>query len=236
VFALTSYIPHGLVVLAVFGLFTGVLFLRQLRAAPQTHTSAIPVSADQVPQQPVKRSAEDVFVALAKAVGQAVPAQRLVDFKAKADPVSHPRYWAVVDFNQRSTDKRLYIFDTVENKVSTYYVSHGRGSEGAVDDGIADKFSNEDGSFASSLGIYRTLDEYTGKHGRSLRLEGLEPTNLNVLARGVVMHTADYVSEDFIRQTGRLGRSEGCFAVERSALDTLINELEKGAYVIAWKS
>jgi hypothetical protein len=141
-----------------------------------------------------------------------------------------------VDFNQPSTSKRLYVFDTVEKKVNSYYVAHGRGSEGAKDDGIPEVFSNQNGSNSSSLGIYRALDEYVGGHGRSLRLEGLEPTNSNALARAVVMHTADYVSESFVRQTGRLGRSQGCFAVERSVGDTLINELKGGAYIIAAKN
>jgi hypothetical protein len=141
-----------------------------------------------------------------------------------------------VDFNQPSTSKRLYVFDTAAKKVESYYVAHGRGSEGAKDDGMPEVFSNQNGSNSSSLGIYRTLNEYNGQHGRSLRLEGLEPTNSNVLARGVVMHTADYVSESFIRQTGRLGRSEGCFAVEKAVGETIMNELKNGAYIIASKN
>jgi hypothetical protein len=100
---------------------------------------------------------------------------------------------------------------------------------------MAENFSNEANSLSSSLGIYRTLDEYNGKHGRSLRLAGLEPTNSNVLNRGVVMHTADYVSDDFVRQTGRLGRSEGCFAVSPAVGNNLIDELKGGAYIIAWR-
>ena len=60
---------------------------------------------------------------------------------------------------------------------------------------MADTFSNREGSFSSSLGIYRTLDVYNGHHGRSLHLEGLEPTNSNALARALVLHTADYVSD-----------------------------------------
>jgi len=68
-----------------------------------------------------------------------------------------------------------------------------------------------------------------------LRLQGLEPTNSNAYERAVVLHRADYVSEDFIRQTGRIGRSDGCFAVEQSAADALIDKLKNGAYIIAWK-
>jgi len=186
------------------------------------------------PSQP--SSTSEIFLELATTVGQAAPAKRLMDYKLRSDPSSHPRYWAVVDFNQPSTSKRLYVFDTVAKKVESYYVAHGRGSEGAKDDGMPEVFSNQNGSNSSSLGIYRTLNEYNGQHGRSLRLEGLEPTNSNVLARGVVMHTADYVSESFIRQTGRLGRSEGCFAVEKAVGETIMNELKNGAYIIASKN
>ena len=177
----------------------------------------------------------EVLMELAGTVSETAAVKRLIDYKAKNDAASRPRYYAVVDFDQPSTSKRFYVFDTVEHRVNSYLVSHGRGSEGANDDGIADVFSNQDGSNSSSLGIYRTLDEYNGKHGRSLRMEGLEVSNSNVLARGVVLHTADYVSDAFIRQTGRLGRSEGCFAVDKAVGNTLIDQLKGGVYIIATK-
>lgn len=177
-------------------------------------------------------SADAAFIDLAARVGQTASAQRLIDYKIKNDPAANERYYAIVDFSQPSTSKRLYVFDTVQKKIETYYVAHGRGSG----ENIAERFSNVSGSNSSSLGIYKTLDEYTGHHGRSLRLQGLEPTNSNAFSRAVVMHTADYVSDAFIRQTGRLGRSEGCFAVERSVGDTLIDELKNGAYIIAAKN
>jgi hypothetical protein len=101
---------------------------------------------------------------------------------------------------------------------------------------MADFFSNTPSSNSSSLGIYKALDEYVGNHGRSMRLEGLEPTNSNAFSRAVVLHKANYATENFIRETGRLGRSEGCFAVDPAVSDTLINELKNGAYIIAWKS
>ena len=184
---------------------------------------------------PAAASSTDIFLKLAESVGQSIPAKRLIEYKLKNDPTGKPRYWGIVDFNQNSTRKRFYIFDTQENRVETYYVAHGKGSEGEADDGMAEVFSNEEGSSSSSLGIYRTLDEYVGGHGRSLRLQGLEPTNSNAYERAVVLHRADYVSEDFIRQTGRIGRSDGCFAVEQSAADALIDKLKNGAYIIAWK-
>jgi len=185
---------------------------------------------------PTAAKATDILFQLAATVGQTTPAKRLIDYKLQNDPASQPRFYAIVDFSQPSTSKRFYVFDTVEKKVSAYYVAHGRGSEGPAGTNVPAVFSNQNKSNSSSLGIYRTLSEYNGQHGRSLRLEGLEASNSNVLTRGVVMHTADYVSEAFIRQTGRIGRSEGCFAVEKAVGDTLINELKNGAYIIASKN
>jgi len=218
-------------------LFAAALFVftsfTLLRSDVQGEAQVKPsVKVEAVKTEP--RSTTAVLLTLAKAVGQTVPAHRLVEY-AKLHPSEAKRYWAIVDFGQPSTKKRFYVFDTVANSVETYYVAHGVGSEGAADDGMAETFSNEHGSNSSSLGIYRGLDEYAGKHGRSLRLEGLEPTNSNALERLVVLHTADYVSEDFIRQTGRIGRSDGCFAVEQSVGGDLIDKLKNGAYIIAWK-
>lgn len=233
----TSYLPRGMFVLACLALILGTLFhshfLVEIRAQ-EPLSNAAPVNSF-APEARVS-SASEVFLKLAATVGEESSAKRLIDYKLKSDPASQPRYWAIVDFSQPSTSKRLYVFDTVEKKVDSYLVAHGRGSEGRGDDGIAENFSNTAGSNSSSLGIYRTLDVYNGHHGRSLRLEGLESTNSNALNRAIVLHTADYVSEDFIHRTGRLGRSEGCFAVEKAVGDTLINELKSGAYIVASKN
>jgi hypothetical protein len=236
-FARTFRVSHSFFVFAVFTFVIGVVTLSDLPA--QSLRSQSPHNVE-VAVQPASAAvpgarSTDILLSLAQKVGEAAPAQRLVEYSLQADPSGGRRYWAIVDFNQPSTSKRLYVFDTVGNRVDTYYVAHGRGSEGAADDGIAERFSNEPSSNSSSLGIYRALNEYNGNHGRSMRLEGLEPTNSNALSRAVVMHKANYVSDSFIRATGRLGRSEGCFAVDPAVSDTLINELENGAFIIAWK-
>jgi len=231
-------LPRGILVFAVLTLISGFVFHSEfaynvLAQEPTLIASAV-VGSDTTKAAPTA-SAPAAFLELASAVGETEPAKRLIEYKLKNDPSSRERYWAIVDFNQPSTSKRLYVFDAVEKKVERYYVAHGRGSEGTAGNNIPALFSNQSGSNSSSLGIYRALDEYNGHHGRSLRLEGLEPTNSNALSRAVVMHTADYVSDAFIRETGRIGRSEGCFAVERSVGDTLIDELKDGAYIIASK-
>lgn len=233
----TLRMPRGLSVIAPLVLVLCVAALLNLPAQtrvqqPQQIGAVRPqvIGSD----VPATRSTE-ILLKLAATVGQSIPAQKLVEYKLRSDPSTDERYWAIVDFNQPSTNKRFYVFDTLERKVEAYYVAHGRGSGDSKDERFASVFSNDPGSNSSSLGIYRALDEYNGNHGRSLRLAGLEQTNSNALERAVVLHKADYVSEDFIRKTGRLGRSEGCFAVEPIVGDTLIDKLENGGYIIAWK-
>lgn len=134
---------------------------------------------------------------------------------------------AIVDFSQSSSKKRLYVVDFAKKKILlNTYVAHGRNS------GLefAKSFSNVNSSYQSSLGFYRALGTYQGKHGLSLRLQGLEKNiNDQALARAIVMHGADYVSENFIRQTGRLGRSLGCPAVSQADHESLIKLLRNGA-------
>ncbi|REA58514.1 hypothetical protein DSL64_20730 [Dyadobacter luteus] len=134
---------------------------------------------------------------------------------------------AIADFSQSSRNKRLYVIDMIKKKIlMNTYVAHGRNSG----DEFAKKFSNNNESYQSSLGFYRTLGTYMGKHGLSLRLEGIEKgINDRALQRAIVMHGADYVSESFIKNTGRLGRSLGCPAVSIADSKALINLLYNGA-------
>ncbi|WP_051349929.1 murein L,D-transpeptidase catalytic domain family protein [Dyadobacter alkalitolerans] len=134
---------------------------------------------------------------------------------------------AIADFSQSSRNKRLYVIDLIKRKVLlNTYVAHGRNSG----DEFAKRFSNDNSSYQSSLGFYKTLGTYTGKHGLSLRLEGVEKgINDRALERAIVMHGADYVSESFIKNTGRLGRSLGCPAVSILDSKKLISMLCNGA-------
>jgi hypothetical protein len=134
---------------------------------------------------------------------------------------------AIADFSQSSRHKRLYVIDLKENKLLyNTYVAHGRNSG----EEFARQFSNKNSSYQSSLGFYRALSTYQGKHGLSLKLQGLEENiNHRALERAIVMHGADYVSEEFIRRTGRLGRSQGCPAVSVDDTKKLIPLLCNGA-------
>jgi L,D-transpeptidase catalytic domain len=132
----------------------------------------------------------------------------------------------VVDFELPSTEKRLWVLDLAARQVKFHtLVAHGHNSG----ENVATNFSNQNESNMSSLGFYVTQGEYQGKHGRSLKLNGVdEGFNTNALARSVVMHGADYVSEDFIQQYGRLGRSLGCPALPMDQKDEIIEAVNGG--------
>jgi hypothetical protein len=130
----------------------------------------------------------------------------------------------VVDFTKSSNEKRLWVLDLNNRQVlHNTYVAHGRNS-GNVQ---AQAFSNEHKSFMSSVGFYVTDEVYYGKHGKSLRLDGMdEAFNSNARDRAVVMHGAEYATESFIKQYGRLGRSLGCPAVPLGEHESIIDAVK----------
>ncbi len=131
----------------------------------------------------------------------------------------------IVDFNQSSKNRRLWVIDLATNKVVyNTWVAHGQGSGGE----FATTFSNVPNSYQSSLGFYLTQETYVGKNGLSLKLTGLDADyNSNALGRYIVVHGAAYASEGFIKANGRLGRSQGCPAlpveVTKPIIDTIKN-------------
>ena len=141
---------------------------------------------------------------------------------------------AIADFAAPSYRSRFHLVNTVSGRTTSLLVSHGRGSDPAHT-GWLSHFSNQDGSLASSSGAYVTGDTYYGKHGRSRRLIGLDPTNSNAETRGIVLHAAWYVSPQLIRERGKIGRSEGCFAVSEDDLEQVLARLGSGRMIYADK-
>jgi hypothetical protein len=143
----------------------------------------------------------------------------------KKDLNQNKQILTVVDFAKASTEKRMWIIDLENQKLLlNTYVAHGQGS--GFD--MANQFSNQEESHQSSLGFYITNETYVGKHGLSLKLDGQDlGINDKARNRAIVVHGATYVSEQFIKQTGRLGRSFGCPAVPEELNNTII-ELIKG--------
>lgn len=140
----------------------------------------------------------------------------------------------VADFAEPSRVPRFHLVDLAGGKVESLLVAHGRGSD-PEHTGWLHAFSNQPGSAATSQGDYLTRDEYIGHHGRSMRLQGLDPTNSNAEARAIVVHAAWYVGPEVVREHGVLGRSEGCFAVDRSDLSRVLDRLGPGRLLVATK-
>lgn len=151
---------------------------------------------------------------------------------ATSDAKSAPKTLAVIDYSLPSSQQRLWVFDLAQRKlILQEYVAHGRNSG----ENYANSFSNVNGSYQSSLGLFRTLSPYRGKHGLSLRMEGIEAgVNDNALDRAIVIHGADYVNPALIAKQGRIGRSLGCPAVRRAVAPKLIDNLKDGQYVFAY--
>lgn len=130
----------------------------------------------------------------------------------------------IADFDKNSTKKRLWIIDlSTDSLLLNTWVAHGQRSG----DDLATRFSDATDSYESSLGFYVTAEVYKGKHGRSLRLDGMdEGYNSNARKRSIVVHGAPYVSQGTINELGRLGRSQGCPAVPAELSDKVINTIE----------
>lgn len=138
----------------------------------------------------------------------------------------------VIDYSLPSTQKRLWTFDLEERELLFHeLVSHGVNTG----ENSATRFSNVLNSRQSSLGLFRTGDTYAGGNGHSLKLHGLEEdVNDLALERTIVMHGAWYVSEDFVQQHGRLGRSWGCPALDRAVARDIIETIKDGQLVFSY--
>ena len=149
-------------------------------------------------------------------------------YYSNQDKIGNLRYIGVLDFAKHSSLARFYIADTIKGTVKVIHAAHGSGSD-PDNDGYATLFSNIFDSKTSSLGPYITGEIYYGKHGRSMRLHGLSAANSNAYERAIVIHAADYVSDDNVQP----GRSWGCPAVSPANIGSVIATLQNGALIYA---
>lgn len=194
------------------------LFAAPLMAAPSQKDSLLKALARVAPGLN-PQALSDAVAAMQCAVNNgAEPARRL----------------AVIDYSQPSTAKRLWIFDLHNKRLLLRdYVAHGRLSG----ENFANSFSNREGSNQTSLGLFRTAESYSGKHGYSLRMDGLEPgLNDQARERAIVIHGADYVNPGLARTQGRIGRSLGCPAVRPEIARMVVDKLKGGQFLLAWHS
>lgn len=138
----------------------------------------------------------------------------------------------IADYGLRSDEPRLHFVSLDQNRVESYRVAHGMGSD-PEHDGWLNWFSNVPESQCSSAGAYMTFGWYTGKYGTSIRLEGLDPTNSNALPRAIVMHRAAYCEPAHLARYGKLGRSNGCFAMSDADFKLALLHLAGGRLLYA---
>ncbi len=134
---------------------------------------------------------------------------------------------SICDFTQSSRKKRMYVIDIEHRRLLfNTYVAHGMNS------GLeyATSFSNRPESFKSSLGFYETTRTYRGRNGLSLKINGLEK-GYNDLAskRNIVLHGSDYMSNDYLKNNGEMGRSLGCAAIPNAMSPRVIKTIKNGS-------
>lgn len=200
------------------------MLLKQIQGYMDQHIAAEPSKMWSVDPSgsTEKKERKQVALDLADTVGQGEQLKKLFEF----NPKSKANYWAIVDYNKPRTKKRLFIFDLNKGEVQSYLVSHARNSG----DLYATEFSNVIGSNKSCLGIFKTDTTYiSDKNGRSLYLDGLEKSNSNTRERYIVVHPGEYVTEE------NAGRSKGCFVVSPKYSKEVIDKLQGGSYLLAWR-
>jgi hypothetical protein len=152
----------------------------------------------------------------------------------QAGKITNDRIITIIDFTKSSSSKRLFVID-LEKELLLFntYVAHGQNSGKAY----ATQFSNIPESLQSSLGFYQTSETYIGKHGYSMQLIGLENgINDKANERAIVLHGAEYVSEQLIRAQGYIGRSWGCPAVPEKYSKPIINAIKNGSCLFIYAS
>ena len=149
--------------------------------------------------------------------------------------LNNPNIITIADYSQSSSKKRLYVIDLKIGKLLfNTYVAHGRNTG----EEFAKSFSNEEGSLKSSLGFYITEHPIVGSHtGYALMINGVEKgINDNAAKRAIIIHSADYATETFIKKHGRLGRSFGCPVLPPDMNKPIIESIKGGTCLFIYHS
>jgi hypothetical protein len=200
---------------------------RLMAAGPMPIVPRMPRKVARLPAAPVVTSSKVVRPELLR--------RALAALERHGDRIKLRDRIAIADFDAGSAKPRFHFVDLASGQSQSLLVAHGSGSDPAHT-GFLTRFSNDFGSNASSEGAFVTGDYYVGKHGRSQRLHGLDPSNCNALGRAIVVHSAWYANKDMLRTHGRLGRSQGCFAVGEGDLDQVFARLGVGRMIFSAKA
>ena len=185
---------------------------------------------DPVPMAPAPARAR---VTVDPQVDPRLVARARAAFDRHRSEIEHVDVVGIVDFTKASRDPRFYLVDANTGRVTSHLCAHGRGSDPSHT-GYVQSFSNQVRSEASSNGAYVTTEYYPGHYGRSMRVRGLDYTNSNAFDRAIVVHSAWYAEPGVLATNdGRLGRSEGCFAMPYASLQEVLNRLGPGRFLYA---
>ncbi|WP_026166964.1 murein L,D-transpeptidase catalytic domain family protein [Novosphingobium nitrogenifigens] len=155
--------------------------------------------------------------------------------KSHGASIPHHDMIGIVDFSAPSRVPRFQLVDVGNGRVvANLLVAHGSGSDPG-NSGWVERLSNRPGSNASCQGSFLTGETYVGKHGHSRRLHGLDPDNSQAESRAIVVHAANYVDRHMAAAHGRIGRSQGCFAVSPDDISEVLARLEAGRLLYASK-
>lgn len=206
------------------------------RPEPSDAIDAAPVEVDAATTASPAASAYDAASWSRAAIGTLDSDVLAIALEAAAAAVARgdadPDTLTVIDFSKPSTSKRMWVLD-LRSRALLFEepVAHGRNSG----HNMTTTFSNDAESNKSSLGLFRTAEGYIGKHGYSLRLDGLERgVNDRARARAIVIHGAEYVNLEIAQRQGRLGRSLGCPAVRPEISRELIDAVKGGDLLFAY--
>lgn len=206
-------------------------------AARSVTTAALPAAPVPVPPPPVATPVPAVPRIVASAPRGVRPElfeRAVAALQRHSSRIRQQDRIAIADFSLPSSRLRFHFVDMVNGATRSMLVSHGIGSD-PQHTGMLQRFSNEVNSEATCEGAFLAANYYVGKHQLSQRLIGLDPTNYNALDRAIVVHAAWYSNPDMIAKHGKLGRSQGCFAVGERDLDTLFALLGEGRMIYATK-
>jgi hypothetical protein len=209
------------------GAATGALAVMSSPLLGQTYTPSsayAPYSRPTVPAQP--RGALD------PGLDPRMVARARAAFDRHRASIQHIETVGIVDYTKASSDPRFFLLDTNSGRVTRHLVAHGRGSD-PEHTGFLQRFSNAPGSEASSAGAYLTTEYYPGHYGRAMRVRGLDGSNSNAESRAIVVHSAWYAEPGILATMGRLGRSEGCFAMSYASLQETLDRLAPGHFLYA---
>lgn len=173
----------------------------------------------------------------ATAIRNSAYERRVLEVAARERDRAGRRLWrddlvGIADFARPSSLPRFHFANLENGTVRSFLVAHGKGSD-PEHDGWLKHFSNVPGSEATSRGSFLTCEWYTGKYGTSIRLVGLDPDNSLALDRAIVVHPAWYVDPAMIAKWGKIGRSEGCFAMAPADFNEALWRLSGGRLIFA---